>query len=376
MAELVMLDLPAGDAFVEALQRTWDAGDAVFPLDQRLPKAEAERVIAVAQPTVVIERDGQRRALDGGQAVESGDAIVVTTSGTTGDPKAVIHTHTSVQASAQATSDGLGADPATDRWLACLPPAHIGGLAVIMRSLITGTDLVVHETFDAAATDQAAADGATLVSLVTRALNQVDVFGFRKVLIGGAAPPPNLPDHVIATYGMTETGSGCVYGGYPLDGVELRAAANGEIEIKADLLLRSYRTRDGEIDPFNEDGWFPTGDLGRIDPDGRLWIDGRAGDMLITGGENVWPHRIERVLEKHDAIAEAAVIGRPDPDWGHRLVAIVVASSDTPPSLDEIRDFVRADLPAWNAPKELVVVDALPKTALGKVRRTELDELI
>ena len=371
-----MLDLPAGDAFVEALQRTWDAGDAVFPLDQRLPKAEAERVIAVAQPTAVIERDGQRRALDGGQAVESGDAIVVTTSGTTGDPKAVIHTHTSVQASAQATSDGLGADPATDRWLACLPPAHIGGLAVIMRSLITGTDLVVHETFDAAATDQAAADGATLVSLVTRALNQVDVFGFRKVLIGGAAPPPNLPDHVIATYGMTETGSGCVYGGYPLDGVELRAAANGEIEIKADLLLRSYRTRDGEIDPFNADGWFPTGDLGRLDPDGRLWIDGRAGDMLITGGENVWPHRIERALEKHDAIAEAAVIGRPDPDWGHRLVAIVVASTDTPPSLDEIRDFVRSDLPAWNAPKELVVVEALPKTALGKVRRTELDEII
>ncbi len=212
----------------------------------------------------------------------------------------------------------------------------------------------------------------TLVSLVTRALNQVDIFGFRKVLIGGAAPPPDLADHVIATYGMTETGSGCVYDGYPLDGVQLRATEAGEIEIKADLLLRAYRTKDGEIDPFTDEGWFRTGDLGRLDPDGRLWIDGRAGDMIITGGENVWPHRIERVLESHAGIAEAAVIGRRDPEWGHRVVAVIVPVADTAPTLDEVREWVRTELPAWNAPKELVVLDALPKTALGKIRRAEL----
>ena len=372
MRDLVMLDMSAGTGFVDALRSVWDAGDAVFPLDQRLPKAEADRVIAVVKPTAVISGDGERHRLEAGAPVEDGDAVVVATSGTTGDPKAVIHTHTSVAASAHATSVGLGADPATDRWLACLPPAHIGGLAVIMRSLITGTDLVVHETFDAAAADRAAADGATLVSLVTRALNQVDVFAFRKVLIGGAAPPPDLPDRVIATYGMTETGSGCVYGGYPLDGVELRSAPSGEIEIRADLLLRAYRTADGEIAPFRADGWFPTGDLGRLDPDGRLWIDGRAGDMIITGGENVWPHRIERVLETHPSIGEAAVIGRPDPDWGQRVVAIITIHGDPAPSLDELRDFVRADLPAWNAPKELVVVPELPKTALGKIRKSDL----
>lgn len=371
MTELVMLDMAAGPGFVHALERVWAAGDAVFPLDQRLQRAEAGRVIAVVQPTAVIGADGERTRL-AGKPLQSGDAVVVATSGTTGNPKAVIHTHTSVAASAHATSDGLGADPATDHWLACLPPAHIGGLAVIMRSLITGTELTVHEHFDPAAADQAAAEGVTLVSLVTRALNQVDIFGFRKVLIGGAAPPPDLPDHVIATYGMTETGSGCVYDGYPLDGVELRAAASGEIEIRSELLLRAYRTGEGEINPFRPDGWFPTGDLGRIDPDGRLWIDGRAGDMIITGGENVWPHRIERVLETHSAIVEAAVIGRPDPDWGHRVVAFIVAAGNVVPSLDEIRDHVRADLPAWNAPKELVVVDALPKTALGKIRKSDL----
>ena len=372
MAELVMLDMAAGPGFVAALQRVWEDGNAIFPLDQRLPEAEARRVISVAQPTAVIDASGDQRRLPGGQPVQPGDAIVVATSGTTGMPKAVIHTHTSVQASAHATSVGLAADPRSDTWLACLPVAHIGGLAVIMRALLTGTGLIVHETFDAGAADNAAADGATLVSLVTRALNQVNIDGFRKVLIGGAAPPPNLPDHVIATYGMTETGSGCVYRGYPLHGVELRAADSGEIEIKADLLLRAYRSADGEIDPRNADGWFPTGDLGRIDPDGRLWIDGRAGDMLITGGENVWPHRVERVLETHPDIREAAVIGRPDPEWGHRVVAFVVPSGDSAPTLDEIREHVRADLPIWNAPKELVITDALPKTALGKIRRTEL----
>ena len=376
MAELVMLDLPAGPAFVQALESVWESGDAIFPLDQRLPNAEASRVVEVVRPTAVIGADLERRSLDDGVPLNDGDAAVVATSGTTGDPKAVIHTHDSVRASAIATSDGLGADPASDTWLACLPPAHIGGLAVIMRSLITGTNLVVHETFDPAAADQAAANGATLVSLVTRALNQVDVHAFRKVLIGGAAPPPNLPDHVIATYGMTETGSGCVYDGYALDGVELRQSPQGEIEIKAELLLRAYRTRDGERNPISSDGWFPTGDLGRIDPDGRLWIDGRSGDMIITGGENVWPHRVERVLETHPLIAEAAVAGRPDTEWGHRLVAVIVPAGDEEPQLPEIREFVRAELPIWNAPKELVIVDALPKTALGKLRRQGVRDIL
>jgi len=372
MAELVMLDLPAGPAFVEALQRVWDTGDAAFPLDQRLPESEAQRVRTVVRPTAVIGSNGDRRNLDGGEPLPDGDALVVATSGTTGDPKAVIHTHTSVQASAHATSKGLGVNPHTDRWLACLPPAHVGGLSVITRSLITGTELIVHERFDPSRVDQAARDGATLVSLVTRALNQVDVGSFRKILIGGAAPPPDLPDHIIPTYGMTETGSGCVYGRFPLDGVELRAVETGEIQIRGELLLRAYRTATGEVDPRTTDGWFPTGDLGQIDPDGRLSIDGRAGDMIITGGENVWPDRTERVLVTHPGVAEVAVIGLPDPDWGHRVVACIVAGPETPPSLEQARDLIKQELPAWYAPRELVTMDQLPKTALGKVRKQAL----
>jgi len=174
MTELVMLDLPAGPGFVDALQQVWESGDAAFPLDQRLPRAEADRVIEVARPTAVIEADGERRSLDGGESMQPGDAILVTTSGTTGLPKGVIHTHDSVRASSIATSAGLDVDPATDHWLACLPPAHIGGLAVIMRALHLGTGLTVLERFEPALADEAARNGATLVSLVTRALNQVD----------------------------------------------------------------------------------------------------------------------------------------------------------------------------------------------------------
>lgn len=374
VAELVLLDLAAGPAFVEALQRVWEAGDAAFALDQRLPATEAARVVDIVRPTAVIDHTGERRSLEGGRALDAGDAIVVATSGTTGEPKAVIHTHDSVRASALATSAALGVT-GDDTWLCCLPPAHVGGLSVILRALLTPADLVVHERFDAAAVDAAARDGATLVSVVTRALNQIDTTGFRQILIGGGPPPPDRADNVVATYGMTETGSGCVYDGYPLEGVELRIddsnGTPGEIQIRADLLLRGYRTTAGFVDPRTDDGWFPTGDLGRLDPDGRLWVDGRAGDMLITGGENVWPHRVEKVLEAHPAIREAAVIGRPHPDWGQRVVA-VLAADDPVPTLDEVREWVGRELPVWNAPKEIEFVEALPRTALGKIQRNRL----
>ena len=368
-----MLDLDAGPAFVDALQRVWEAGDAAFPLDRRLPRLEAERVIAVASPSSILGSDGERRSIVGGRMMQPGDAILVATSGTTGFPKAVIHTHDSILASANATSEGVGADPETDRWLACLPAAHIGGLAVITRALLTGTDLVAFPAFDAGAVDQAARDGATLVSLVTRALNQIEVDGFRKVLIGGAAPPPNRPEHVIATYGMTETGSGCVYEGWPLEGVEMRTTDSGQIQLRGPMLLRTYRTVDGEHCPLDADGWFSTGDIGRIEANGRLWVDGRAGEMIITGGENVWPSRIERVIQDHESVAEVAVIGRPDAEWGNRICAVIVVAADhRSPSLDELSEHVRAELPTWNAPKELLVVDALPRTALGKIRREAL----
>lgn len=366
MARLVALALPGGPAYTEAIRRVWDAGDAIAPLDLRLPPAERDRVLAVLAPGAVIEADGEIRSLDGGRPVERGDAAVVATSGTTGEPKAVIHTHDSVRASAVATSKALTVDPTADRWLACLPLAHIGGLAVVMRSIVTGTPVEVHDGFDPAATLDAADRGATLVSLVTRALNQVPADRFRTVLIGGAAPPPDRPSNVIATYGMTETGSGIVYDRTPLDDLEIAIDDDGEIHLRGPMLFRAYRH---DPDPL-DDGWFATGDLGRWGEDGRLLVDGRRGDVIVTGGEKVWPARIEAFLAERADIAEVALVGRPDPDWGHRVVAVVVPTAGAePPDLDELRAVVGDRFGRWCAPRELVVAPSLPRTNLGKVRR-------
>ncbi len=368
MPDLVLLDLPGGPGFVDALQRVWADGDAAFPLDRRLPSVERDRVIAALAPGAVIESDGRRRSHSGGRPVEPGDALVVATSGTTGLPKGVVLTHEALMASARATSAVIGVDPGTDRWLACLPLAHIGGLSVVTRSLLTGTPLEVHDGFDAGAVLAAAGRGATLVSLVTRALAQVPADRFRVVVIGGAAPPPDRPPNVVATYGMTETGSGVVYDRTPIDGVEIRIDGDGEIWLRGPMLFRAYR--DG-TDP-KVDGWFPTGDLGEW-RDGRLWVEGRRGDVIVTGGEKVWPERAETVLTRRLGLADVAVVGRPHPEWGAEVVALVVPGADGAlPSLEAVRDAVRSELPVWYAPRRIEPVDALPRTALGKLRRTAL----
>jgi len=344
-----------GVAFVESLRRAWDAGDAVLPVDPRLPRAAAERLLASMR-------------ID--DPVDDGDALVVATSGTTGDPKGVVLTHDAVAASAFATSERLYVDPDSDTWLACIPLAHVGGLGVVTRALYTSTPLVVHDGFDAGAVETAARDGATLVSLVATALRRIDAALFRTIVLGGAAPPPSLPTNVVTTYGMTETGSGVVYDGVPLDGVDVRIDDDGTILLRGPMLLRCYR--DG-TDPKDGDGWFPTGDAGAIDEDGLLVVHGRADAVIITGGENVWPDAVERVVRAMPGVLDVAVVGRPDPEWGERVVAVVVPRDTTrPPSLDDVRAAVKRELGAWAAPRQLAIVDELPRTSLGKVRRNEL----
>jgi O-succinylbenzoic acid--CoA ligase len=352
---LIVVEARGGETFVDHLRRAWDDGDAVLPLDPRLPGPARERVLAAARPD---------------EPVDDGDALVVATSGTTGDPKAAVLTHDAIAASALATSARLGVDRATDRWLACLPLAHVGGLSVVTRALATGTPLTVHDGFDPATVVAAAHSGATLVSLVPTALRRVDPRLFRTVVLGGSAMPDKLPANVVTTYGMTETGSGVVYDGVPLDGVELRVV-DGEVQVRAPMLLRSYR--DG-TDPRTADGWYPTGDAGRWDETtGRLRVDGRVGDVIVTGGEKVWPTAVERVLSRDPTVAEVAVVGRPDPEWGERVVAVVVpADPRNPPSLDGLRATVKRELAAYAAPRELRLVESLPRTALGKVVRTGL----
>lgn len=362
MPKLTALNLPGSPDFVHALQSVWERGDAVFPLDRRLPVTAQRSMLQRFGVATVISEDGET-ALSDGEPVEPGDALVIATSGSSGPPKAAVLTHAAVEASARATSERLQVTD-DDHWLACLPLAHVGGLSVITRSLITGTTLTVIDGFDA---DVVSASEATLVSLVTTALQRIDPSLFRAIVLGGARPPADRPPHCIATYGLTETGSGVVYNGKPLNSVEIEIR-DGEVHVRGPMLLRCYR--DG-TSPLTSDGWLPTGDLGFLRDDGSLHVEGRRGDVINTGGEKVWPDDVERQLIQHPDIHDVAVTGLPDNEWG-QIVAAFVVSARPNLSLDEIRAHCRAQLPGYALPKQLELVEAIPRTALGKVRRSEL----
>jgi o-succinylbenzoate---CoA ligase len=368
MADLLALDLPGGPEFVRALTAAWEAGDAVAPLDRRLAGPAREQLLDVLRPSWVVSADGRRRR-PGGLEVEDGDALVVATSGSTGEPKGVVLTGDAVASSARATSARLGVDPERHRWLACLPLNHIGGLSVVTRAVLTATPVDVLDGFHPLEVT-AASGHNVLVSLVPTALARTNADLFYKVVLGGTAPPQALPANVVTTYGMTETASGVVYDGRPLPGVELSLSPRSEVLLRGPMLLRVYR--DGTA-ALNKDGWFATGDAGHFDTDGRLQITGRLSDLVITGGENVWPVTVERILSQHPGVSEVAVSSRPDPEWGERLVACVVPSDPhAPPLLSELRALVRDELAAFAAPKELVLVASLPKTSIGKIRRDAL----
>jgi o-succinylbenzoate---CoA ligase len=386
--ELVALDLPAGAGFVRALRAIWDTGDAAAPLDPRLPPAAREVLLAALRPARVVGPDGAHHAVaGGGLPVEDGDALVMTTSGSSGQPKGVVLTHDALLASARATSERLGIDPTRHTWLSCLPLAHVGGLSVITRALLTGTPLTVLPGFDADTVEALGRSGeVTHVSLVAAALLRVDPAVFTGILLGGSRPPRQLPDNVVVTYGLTESGSGVVYDGVPLHDVEVAIAhfdrpdraegaegEEGEILLRAPMLMRAYRDgRTGRVvGPDGTRTWFATGDAGSLTAAGTLSVAGRLAEMITTGGENVWPDAVERVIAAHRNVAEVAVWKRADPDWGERVVAWVVPA-DEPPRLEELKELVAGTIAPWAAPKEVVLVAALPRTASGKVRRADL----
>jgi O-succinylbenzoic acid--CoA ligase len=221
--------------------------------------------------------------------------------------------------------------------------------------------------------------------LLDRAPDAVAAFGH--ILLGGGAIDPALlarardaGAQVSTTYGMTETWGGVVHNGHPLPGVELRLdppaddGAVGEIVLRAPMLMRGYRRcPEGTAAAIDAEGWYRTGDLGRFDPGagGRLWVVDRLGDVVNSGGVKVSPTEVERVLARHPAVADVCVAGRPDPEWGQRVVAFVVAATPgSPPSLADLRTFARDQLPAAKLPREVVVLPAIPRTPGGKpVRR-------
>lgn len=364
MPRLVAIDLPGGNAFVDEVRRAWDRGDAVLPVDHRLPDVAKDAVVRAMRPHVVVDLDG-RRNLSDGIDTEIDDALVIATSGSTGQPKGVVHTMRGLEASARSTSTALGTLE-SDSWLACLPLAHIGGFSVVARALIMGLALEVHDGFDA---DRVGESDRTLTSLVPTALRRLDPSRFRRILLGGSRPPADRPHNCVATYGLTETGSGVVYDGWPNPDVELRIL-DDEILVRGPMLMRAYRDGTTTIDA---DGWLHTDDVGRLTSDGRLEVEGRRGDVINTGGQKVWPDAVEKVLQRLLPDVDLVIVSRPDPEWGERVVLVHTGGA---PDLATCRSMVKESLAAYCAPTDIVAVTELPRTSSGKVRRDVVRRVI
>jgi O-succinylbenzoic acid--CoA ligase len=310
----------------------------------------------------------------GARLARAGDApgIHLFTSGTTGAPKPVVLTHDNLLWSALGSALALGLDPA-ERWLCVLPLAHVGGLSILVRSAIYATSAVLHPRFDAAAVARALReDGITLVSLVPTQLARLLDAGLERpphlrwALLGGAPAAPALVERaraagvpVVTTYGLTEACSQVATDGVPLLGVRVELAADGEIVVSGPTVAGG--------------GPLPTGDLGAWGRDGRLEVVGRKADTIVTGGENVAPQEVEGVLLAHPGVEDAAVVGRPDPEWGERVVALVLPRDPAaPPADDELRTLCAGRLAAFKVPKVFETVAVLPRNAAGKLERPRL----
>jgi O-succinylbenzoic acid--CoA ligase len=355
--------------FVELVHACARAGAILVPLDPRQTGAEAEAV---------------RAAADAADA-RPGDTVLFT-SGTTGGPKPVVLSAANHAASAIASAWNLGVAP-DDRWLCVLPLHHVGGLAILHRSAMYGTTAVLHARFDATAVIAAAEAGEiTIASLVPTMLRRMRVAGMsgagglRAILVGGGPVPRDLLEWataaglpVLQTYGMTETSSQVATlradeavahhgsAGRPLPGVELAIGDGGEVLVRGPIVARGA---------VAADGWLHTGDCGHIDEDGFLHLEGRIDDVIVTGGENVAAVEVEDALLSHPAVADAAVAGRPDREWGEAVTAWVVLATHVADG--ELAAHCRGRLAAYKVPKRFVRTDELPRNAAGKLVRTRL----
>jgi O-succinylbenzoic acid--CoA ligase len=376
----VATTLAPGVAFVALMHACWRLGAALVPLNTRLTGGELSRQreqagarLEVGEPLEHGEPHPPRAALNPDEV-----ATVVFTSGTTSTPRAVEHTVANHLASALASGKNLGVE-ADDRWLGVLPLFHVGGLTIPIRSAIYGTAAEIHAGFHEHAVLEALRSGrVTIVSLVPTMLARLVERGLgrpprlRAALLGGGPIPARLLEWAretgfpaLPTYGMTETTSQVAtaepgeLAARPLEGVELRIAPGGEI------LVRGPQVSAGAL---AADGWLHTGDRGLIDDRGRLHVEGRIADTIVTGGENVSCAEVEQALLSHPAVREAGVAGVPDAEWGQRVEAWVVADAEAA----EILAYARERLAGYKLPKRLHIVDELPRNAAGKLDRRRL----
>ena len=383
----VLIDGAGGAArLLEPLARALDgSGPAILPVDAALPAARIRQLVDAFQPGAVMEPDGEARTRSGSPGVAADTAVIIGTSGSTGEPKGVELSAGALAHSARASLARAGARPG-ERWLACLPASHVAGLQVLVRSLIGGTEPVIAAEATARAVGEGADAGCAHVSLVPTQLVRLlagpagaaALARYRCVLVGGAAAGPAALEQAraagvraVTTYGMSETCGGCVYDGVPLDGVTVRAGADGLLRISGPVLMSRYHGRPdltaAALVASPAGGTeFVTSDLGLVDG-GLVVLRGRADDVINTGGHKVVPGEVAAVLSGCPGVREVVVIGRPDPEWGERVTAVVVpADPAKPPGLELLRTHVRARLPRYACPSEVVLTEAIPLLPSGK----------
>lgn len=385
--ERVALALSSPEDFVSALHGCALAGVTAVPVDLRL--TDIERTERMAGAGLVVSeplREGPGalpEPVTEDPLSEDPPVAVLHTSGTTAAPKPVVLAYSNWVASALGSAVALGLDQ-RERWLCPMPLVHVGGLSIPIRSAIYATTAVIHARFDAEAVlNELMSDERriTLVSLVPTMLSRLLDAGLsrpptlRWALLGGGPISESLLERahaagvpVAPTYGMTEACSQIATFGWPLQGVSLRL--NGpeqEIAVRGPIVSRGALAKDG---------WLHTGDLGTFDERGRLIVTGRRSETIITGGENVSPTEVEDVLLEHDAVVDAAVVGRPDPEWGEAVVAVVVARAGAPVVGEELRDFCAARLASYKVPKAIRFADQLPRTPSGKLLRRRLSRFM
>ncbi len=383
MPALVAVRLPDPLAMIAAIDRVHADGDAVLPLDPSAPDDVVADLVRRFRPSGLVHTrpDGRTRIsrLPDGIAVPAGTALVVATSGSSGPPRGIVLSTAALDHGVTASLDRLSATPG-QRWTLSLPLHHVAGLLVVLRARRLG-----HEPVVTSAGDLPGDHGgwwALVPTMLRRLLDDGAPLDGRAILLGGAAAPPDLLDdarragaHVVTTYGMTETCGGCVYDGVPLDGVDVRTAADGRIGLRGPVVATGERGPDGTVAPVvDDDGWLWTNDLGEV-ADGRLTVIGRADDVIVTGGENVAAEAVANLLRDLPGVDDAAVIGIDDREWGQRVVALLVVTGAAP-DLAEVRAHVAAALGAPSAPRQLVVVPSIPRTSLGKVARDRARALV
>ncbi|MFQ5418172.1 MAG: AMP-binding protein, partial [Myxococcota bacterium] len=372
--------------------------------DRARSAARAAGIAALAAPFEAPSSAGP--AAPAGSDLDSLLAVLFT-SGTTGEAKGAGLTVANFTASALAAGARLGTHP-RDRWLACMPLYHVGGLAMLVRGALFGNTILIHERFEETAVNRALdRDGITHVSLVATMLARLledrgdrpAPSQLRCVLLGGGPAPVAVVERarslgfpIAATYGLTEATSQvatCPPGAssdapHPLPSIEVRVtdAADrelpdgeaGDLLVRGPTVMRGYVNRPEETARVLRGGWLHTGDVGVRQPDGGLRVLERRSDLILSGGENIYPTEVENALLLHPAVVEAAVAGVPDDTWGQRAAAWVVLAPGASPADPELTAFCRERLAGYKIPLAFRRVTSLPRNAAGKLLRRQLGD--